>query len=40
MRASIFSIVAILLSAYLPTAAHSAMQDDVYQAVVIIERFQ
>ena len=40
MRASIFSIVAILLSAYLPTAAHAAMQDDVDQAVVIIERFQ
>ena len=39
MRASIFSIVAILLSAYLP-AAHAAMQDDVDQAVVIIERFQ
>ena len=41
MRASIFSIVAILLSAYLATAAaHAAMQDDVDQAVVIIERFQ
>jgi lipid-binding SYLF domain-containing protein len=41
MRASIFSIVAILLSAYLPTAAaHAALQDDVDQAVVIIERFQ
>ena len=41
MRASIFSILAILLSAYLPTAAaHAAMQDDVDQAVVIIERFQ
>ena len=41
MRASIFSIVAILLSAYLPTAAaHAAMQDDVDQAVTIIERFQ
>jgi len=41
MRASIFSIVVILLSAYLPTAAaHAALQDDVDQAVVIIERFQ
>ena len=40
MRASIFSIVGIQLSAYLPTAAHAAMQDDVDQAVVIIERFQ
>jgi lipid-binding SYLF domain-containing protein len=41
MRASIFSIVAILLAAYLPTAAaHAALQDDVDQAVVIIERFQ
>ena len=41
MIGSIFSIVAILLSAYLATAAaHAAMQDDVDQAVVIIERFQ
>ena len=41
MRASIFSIVAILLSAYLATAAaHAATQDDVDQAVVNIERFQ
>jgi hypothetical protein len=32
MRASIFSIVAILLAAYLPTAAaHAALQDDVPQ---------
>ena len=40
MRARIFSIVAILLVAYLATAAHAAMQDDVDQAVTIIERFQ
>jgi SH3 domain-containing YSC84-like protein 1 len=39
MRARIFSIVAILLVAYLATAAHAAMQDDVDQAVTIIERF-
>mgnify|MGYP006366104969 CR=1 FL=1 len=38
MRASIFSIVAILLSAYLATAAaHAAMQDDVDQAVLVFE---
>jgi SH3 domain-containing YSC84-like protein 1 len=40
MRARIFSIVAILLVAYLATAAHASMQDDVDQAVTIIERFQ
>jgi SH3 domain-containing YSC84-like protein 1 len=40
MRASIFSIVASLLSAYLASAAHAAMQDDIDQAVTIIERFQ
>jgi lipid-binding SYLF domain-containing protein len=41
MRASIFSIGAILLTACLVTAAaHAAMQDDVDQAVSIIERFQ
>jgi lipid-binding SYLF domain-containing protein len=40
MRASIFSIVAILLTAYLPVSAHTAMQEDVDQAVTIIERFQ
>jgi SH3 domain-containing YSC84-like protein 1 len=40
MRASILSI-AILLAAYLPTAAaHASMHDDVDQAVTIIERFQ
>ena len=41
MRATIFSILAILLTAWLATAAaHAAMQDDVDQAVSIIERFQ
>ena len=40
MRARIFSIVATLLVAYLATAAHASMQDDVDQAVTIIERFQ
>jgi lipid-binding SYLF domain-containing protein len=40
MRARIFSIVAILLAAYLATAAHAAMQDDIEQAVTIFERFQ
>ena len=41
MRASIFSIVAIVLTAYLATAAaHASMQDDVDQAATIIERFQ
>src|SRR5215471_12067239 len=41
MRASLFLIVAILLTAYpaMP-AAHAAMQEDVDQAVTIIERFQ
>jgi SH3 domain-containing YSC84-like protein 1 len=40
MRARILSIVAILLAAYLATAAHAAMQDDIEQAVTIFERFQ
>ncbi len=41
MKATIFSILAILLTAWLATAAaHAAMQDDVDQAVSIIERFQ
>jgi SH3 domain-containing YSC84-like protein 1 len=41
MRATVFSIVAILLTAWLATAAaHAAMQDDVDQAVSILERFQ
>jgi lipid-binding SYLF domain-containing protein len=40
MRPSILSIVAILLTAYLPVPAHAAMQEDVDQAVTIIERFQ
>lgn len=41
MKASISLIVAILLTACLVTAAaHAAMQDDVDQAVSIIERFQ
>jgi SH3 domain-containing YSC84-like protein 1 len=41
MRASILSMGAILLTACLVTAAaHAAMQDDVDQAVSIIERFQ
>ena len=41
MRATIFSIVAILLTAWLgAAAAQAAMQDDVDQAVSIIERFQ
>ena len=39
MRAIIFS-VAILLTAYLAVPAHAAMQEDVDQAVTIIERFQ
>jgi SH3 domain-containing YSC84-like protein 1 len=40
MRASISSI-AVLFAVYLPTgAAHASMQDDVDQAVTIIERFQ
>ena len=40
MRASVSSIVAILLTAYLASHAHAAMQEDVDQAVTIIERFQ
>jgi lipid-binding SYLF domain-containing protein len=40
MRASIFSIGAILLTAYMAMPAHAAMQEDVDQAVTIIERFQ
>jgi SH3 domain-containing YSC84-like protein 1 len=40
MRASVSSIIAILLSAYLAVPAHAAMQEDVDQAVTIIERFQ
>jgi lipid-binding SYLF domain-containing protein len=40
MRASIFSIVAIVLTAHLAMPAHAAMQEDVDQAVTIIERFQ
>lgn len=40
MRASVSSIVAILLTAYLASPAHAAMQEDVDQAVTIIERFQ
>jgi SH3 domain-containing YSC84-like protein 1 len=40
MRANVFSIVAILLTAYLATPTHAAMQEDVDQAVTIIERFQ
>ncbi|HEY6367193.1 MAG TPA: YSC84-related protein [Candidatus Binatia bacterium] len=40
MRATVSSIVAILLTAYLAMPAHSAMQEDVDQAVTIIERFQ
>ena len=40
MRASIFSIVAILLTAYLAIPAHATLQEDVNQAVTIIERFQ
>ena len=39
MKAIIFS-VAILLTAYLAVPAHGAMQEDVDQAVTIIERFQ
>jgi SH3 domain-containing YSC84-like protein 1 len=39
MKAIIFS-VAILLTAYLAVPAHAAMQEDVDQAVSIIERFQ
>src|SRR2546425_3354302 len=41
MRAITFSIVGILLVACLnATAAHASMQDDVNQAVTIIQRFQ
>lgn len=41
MRASLFSIGAILLTAYLVTAnAQAAMQDDIDQALSILERFQ
>jgi SH3 domain-containing YSC84-like protein 1 len=40
MRANVFSIVAILFTAYLATPTHAAMQEDVDQAVTIIERFQ
>lgn len=41
MRAGIVSIGAILLAACLATAAaHATMQDDVNQAVSILERFQ
>ena len=40
MRASIFSVVAILLNAYLAMPAHATLQEDVNQAVTIIERFQ
>jgi len=40
MRASIFSVVAILLTAYLAMPAHATLQEDVNQAVTIIERFQ
>jgi SH3 domain-containing YSC84-like protein 1 len=39
MKAIIFS-VAILFTAYLAVPAHGAMQEDVDQAVTIIERFQ
>ncbi|HXV84734.1 MAG TPA: YSC84-related protein [Candidatus Binatia bacterium] len=41
MRASLFSIGAILLTAYLATAnAQAAMQDDIDQALSVLERFQ
>ena len=40
IRASVFSIAAMVLTAYMATAAHATMQDDVSQAVTIIERFQ
>jgi SH3 domain-containing YSC84-like protein 1 len=41
MKATSFSIVAILLTAWLiPAAAHADMQDDVNQAVSVLERFQ
>jgi SH3 domain-containing YSC84-like protein 1 len=40
MRASVSSIIAVLLTAYLAVPADAAMQEDVDQAVTIIERFQ
>jgi lipid-binding SYLF domain-containing protein len=40
MRARIFSVVVILLIAPLAMPVHAAMQEDVDQAVTIIERFQ
>jgi SH3 domain-containing YSC84-like protein 1 len=41
MRAIIFSIVGVLLIGLVnATAAHASMQDDVNQAVTIIQRFQ
>jgi SH3 domain-containing YSC84-like protein 1 len=41
MKATVFSIAAILLTACLATtAAHATMQDDVNQAVSVLERFQ
>ena len=41
MKATIFSIAAILLTAWLATtAADATMQDDVNQAVSVLERFQ
>jgi lipid-binding SYLF domain-containing protein len=41
MSASIFSIIAILFTACVaPASVHASMQDDVDQAVTIIERFQ
>src|SRR5438093_7392358 len=41
MRPITFSIVGILLAACLnATAAHASMQDDVNQAVTIMQRFQ
>jgi hypothetical protein len=40
LKASILSIVAILLAVSLAMPVHAAMQDDVDQAVTIIERFQ
>ena len=41
MRPITFSIVAVLLVVFLnATAAHASTQDDVNQAVTIIQRFQ
>jgi lipid-binding SYLF domain-containing protein len=41
MKATVLSIAAILLTACLATtAAHATMQDDVNQAVSVLERFQ